>query len=189
MPWGVRTDGESLWAIRRNGWLELGFHPDYFRQALGRVGLVAEVHTSADLPWINVWDAKVGVFEAPRPPRSNVALTTQPAPQKENVMAAQNTPSRLGGGGVLILAKRVLAKSLDRTMPVLMRYPKLMTLARGLLKPFRRLRRTFISSRQRQTLRLLCRTVPSKAHSSWIPIIVFWYAIQTNMECGASAIC
>jgi protein-L-isoaspartate O-methyltransferase len=37
-PWGLRLDGESAWAIRQNGWLELGFQPDYFEQALRRYG-------------------------------------------------------------------------------------------------------------------------------------------------------
>ena len=74
VPWGLRTDGESLWQIRRNGWLELGFHPDYFRQALRQAGFIAEVHTSADLPWINVWDAKIGVFERDAGPRSDPAI-------------------------------------------------------------------------------------------------------------------
>jgi SAM-dependent methyltransferase len=38
LPWGVRLDGESLWAIRRYGWLELGFREDYFRALLARHG-------------------------------------------------------------------------------------------------------------------------------------------------------
>jgi 2-polyprenyl-3-methyl-5-hydroxy-6-metoxy-1,4-benzoquinol methylase len=29
-PWGLRYDGESLWAIVKNGWLELGFRLDFF---------------------------------------------------------------------------------------------------------------------------------------------------------------
>lgn len=57
MPWGVRTDGESLWAIRHHGWLELGFRDDWFREALERVGMEASVRISADLPAIRVWDA------------------------------------------------------------------------------------------------------------------------------------
>jgi 2-polyprenyl-3-methyl-5-hydroxy-6-metoxy-1,4-benzoquinol methylase len=60
VPWGVRTDGESLWAIRKNGWLELGFHDRYFRDALRRVGLKPTVLRSLDLPWINVWRATLG---------------------------------------------------------------------------------------------------------------------------------
>ncbi|MBO0711848.1 MAG: class I SAM-dependent methyltransferase [Acetobacteraceae bacterium] len=57
MPWGVRTDGESLWAIRHHGWLELGFRDDWFREALARAGMVTSVRASADLPGIKVWDA------------------------------------------------------------------------------------------------------------------------------------
>lgn len=37
-PWGVRLDGESLWAMRRYGWLELGFDRRYFLGLLEREG-------------------------------------------------------------------------------------------------------------------------------------------------------
>lgn len=38
IPWGLRMDGESIWAIRKNGWLELGFNERYFRSALEKFG-------------------------------------------------------------------------------------------------------------------------------------------------------
>jgi 2-polyprenyl-3-methyl-5-hydroxy-6-metoxy-1,4-benzoquinol methylase len=38
LPWGLRMDGQSLWAIRRQGWLELGFREDYFLGLLARHG-------------------------------------------------------------------------------------------------------------------------------------------------------
>jgi ubiquinone/menaquinone biosynthesis C-methylase UbiE len=38
VPWGLRLDGESVWAIRRNGWLELGFRSSYFRRLLLHAG-------------------------------------------------------------------------------------------------------------------------------------------------------
>ncbi|MGO9872684.1 MAG: class I SAM-dependent methyltransferase [Acidimicrobiia bacterium] len=41
-PWGLRMDGESLWAIRTQGWLELGFRRSYFLRALDRYGWRAE---------------------------------------------------------------------------------------------------------------------------------------------------
>jgi 2-polyprenyl-3-methyl-5-hydroxy-6-metoxy-1,4-benzoquinol methylase len=47
VPWGPRLDGESLWAIRRNGWLELGFRESYFLEALRRSGWSA---VKADCP-------------------------------------------------------------------------------------------------------------------------------------------
>ncbi len=46
VPWGVRTDGESLWAIRRNGWLELGFQESYFLRMLAHAGWVVTKHTT-----------------------------------------------------------------------------------------------------------------------------------------------
>lgn len=46
VPWGVRTDGESLWAIRRNGWLELGFQESYFLRMLARLGWVTVKHAT-----------------------------------------------------------------------------------------------------------------------------------------------
>jgi ubiquinone/menaquinone biosynthesis C-methylase UbiE len=47
LPWGPRLDGESLWAIRRNGWFELGFRRSYFVEALRRAGWSA---TDVDVP-------------------------------------------------------------------------------------------------------------------------------------------
>ena len=41
-PWCLRLDGESLWQIRRRGWLELGFQERYFIDTLGRFGWRAE---------------------------------------------------------------------------------------------------------------------------------------------------
>ncbi len=44
-PWGVRLDGESLWAMRRYGWLELGFDRTYFLRLLRREGFrVHRIH-------------------------------------------------------------------------------------------------------------------------------------------------
>jgi SAM-dependent methyltransferase len=56
-PWGVRLDGCSLWAIRKNGWLELGFNETYFREALRRTGWIATTVRSADVPWLTIWRA------------------------------------------------------------------------------------------------------------------------------------
>jgi len=32
VPWGVRLDGESLFVARKWGWMELGFHSDFFEE-------------------------------------------------------------------------------------------------------------------------------------------------------------
>ncbi len=51
VPWGLRLDGESLWAIRRNGWLELGFRRSYFDQTLNRYGWKTDFHNFRQSPW------------------------------------------------------------------------------------------------------------------------------------------
>lgn len=45
-PWGLRLDGESLWAIRQNGWLELGFTESYFIETAMRQGWSVTRHRS-----------------------------------------------------------------------------------------------------------------------------------------------
>lgn len=37
-PWCVRLDGQSLLVARQNGWMELGFHSDFFAELLSRTG-------------------------------------------------------------------------------------------------------------------------------------------------------
>ena len=56
-PWGLRLDGESLWAIRRNGWLELGFRRTYFVEALRRAGWKATLSSCPSTHWGQVWVA------------------------------------------------------------------------------------------------------------------------------------
>ncbi len=51
MPWGLRLDGESLWAIRRNGWLELGFSESYFIRAMMRRGWIISKHVLDACPF------------------------------------------------------------------------------------------------------------------------------------------
>lgn len=43
-PWGVRLDGQSLWAIRKHGWLELGFTESYFVRSLMQRDWVVTKH-------------------------------------------------------------------------------------------------------------------------------------------------
>ncbi len=44
IEWGVRHDGHSLWAIRRFGWMELGFSEDYFIRLTRRHRLALSRH-------------------------------------------------------------------------------------------------------------------------------------------------
>lgn len=39
-PWGIRSGGHALWAIRRFKWMELGFQEDYLLRALLREGFL-----------------------------------------------------------------------------------------------------------------------------------------------------
>lgn len=59
MPWGVRTDGEALWAMRQFGWLELGYQESYFLRMLGHLGWIANKHVT-DATYLGV------IFEARR---------------------------------------------------------------------------------------------------------------------------
>jgi len=58
IPWGLRRDGRSLWAIRRFGWWELGFRTDYFLDLLSRHGWAVQVPPPADSPWQRVFVAR-----------------------------------------------------------------------------------------------------------------------------------
>src|ERR1700689_2600053 len=51
IPWGLRMDGQSLWAIRKNGWLELGFNLKYFEDTMRKKGWWLERHVGHDSPW------------------------------------------------------------------------------------------------------------------------------------------
>jgi 2-polyprenyl-3-methyl-5-hydroxy-6-metoxy-1,4-benzoquinol methylase len=51
VPWGLRLDGESLWSIRRNGWLELGFHEGYFQDLMTEHGWRLSKHVCVETPW------------------------------------------------------------------------------------------------------------------------------------------
>ncbi len=49
-PWGLRHDGEAVWAITCNKWLELGFSEDFFRALIDRTGFkVEEIPDSSGL--------------------------------------------------------------------------------------------------------------------------------------------
>lgn len=54
-PWGPRLDGESMRAMRRWGWLELGFTEDYLRRLFADLGLSFDSQQCEEaLPWSKV---------------------------------------------------------------------------------------------------------------------------------------
>lgn len=69
VPWGVRLDGESLWAIRHHGWLELGFKEDYFIEALRRTGWHVTQHATENLI-TTIWEACSTIEEVPSVPNA-----------------------------------------------------------------------------------------------------------------------
>lgn len=58
IPWGVRVDGEALWAMRNFGWLELGFSEAHFESALARTGWTGQKHPYTDPSWATIWTAR-----------------------------------------------------------------------------------------------------------------------------------
>ncbi|HUV14277.1 MAG TPA: class I SAM-dependent methyltransferase [Acidobacteriota bacterium] len=50
-PWGPRLDGESIHAIRRHGWIEIGFTEHYFFNLLMRMGLSRKRLTLPEANW------------------------------------------------------------------------------------------------------------------------------------------
>ena len=42
LPWTLRMDGESLFVIRKHGWMELGFRSDFFSELLNETGWFGE---------------------------------------------------------------------------------------------------------------------------------------------------
>jgi SAM-dependent methyltransferase len=52
--WGPRLDGMAVWSMRKFGWLELGFMPSYFMQALARYGWQGQIVRSLDCPYNSV---------------------------------------------------------------------------------------------------------------------------------------
>lgn len=58
LPWGLRMDDESLWAISKNGWLELGYNQSYFETTMARFGWLTTFLKGSDGPWSSVILAK-----------------------------------------------------------------------------------------------------------------------------------
>ena len=77
LPWGMRMDGESLWAIRQNGWMELGFNNAYFEEALRRTGWIGSWRVSQDVGFANLWELEECIDDDIFLDASNAALHTQ----------------------------------------------------------------------------------------------------------------
>jgi 2-polyprenyl-3-methyl-5-hydroxy-6-metoxy-1,4-benzoquinol methylase len=73
-PWGLRMDGVSLWSIRCNGWLELGFRASYFSQLLRRTGWTYRRVPSVSMHGTDIWICRRAkpVSESDRPDRGEL---------------------------------------------------------------------------------------------------------------------
>jgi 2-polyprenyl-3-methyl-5-hydroxy-6-metoxy-1,4-benzoquinol methylase len=58
LPWGLRLDGQSVWAIRKNGWFELGFRNSYFQTLLQREGWKLHSVRAAQTPDVGTFVAR-----------------------------------------------------------------------------------------------------------------------------------
>jgi SAM-dependent methyltransferase len=65
-PWGPRLDGETLRAIRRFGWMELGFTETYLYELLSRNGLVWQKISSRETHWADLIIARRAGTAAPQ---------------------------------------------------------------------------------------------------------------------------
>jgi 2-polyprenyl-3-methyl-5-hydroxy-6-metoxy-1,4-benzoquinol methylase len=146
--WGLRTDGESLWAIRRHGWLELGFRPDYFDRALWQCGFSAVVHTSSDLPWIHLWEAKPTVSKAGKTASADQKRATRSTSQENSAIPVNYAADRLTLEKLRTSIRDMLTKARRRATSVLTRHPNLAALIRRLLS-ITRLRKVELSAGDR----------------------------------------
>ncbi|HEX3952476.1 MAG TPA: class I SAM-dependent methyltransferase [Stellaceae bacterium] len=101
-PWGLRLDGQSLWSIRKHGWLELGFTDRYFIEALARNGWFARRHPALNPPWLNVWEACSRNSVAFHYSAADPALQTQVGERVGDVIALRDTAQGTGMFGPYI---------------------------------------------------------------------------------------
>ncbi len=106
VPWGLRLDGESLWAVRRNGWLELGFQESYFLRTLQQLGWLTTKHVSPSTHLGTIFEARraggtyeLGTFRLPpdedrtwSPPTSETATAWRRSGRQSVITLEQGAP-------------------------------------------------------------------------------------------------
>jgi SAM-dependent methyltransferase len=97
MPWGPRLDGNSLWAIRKNGWLELGFREDYFLAVLRKTGWLGSKLACPGLPMSVVWRAQKLQAGRIHLPATDARVQTRIGVRRDGVI---DLASREGGSGI-----------------------------------------------------------------------------------------
>ena len=59
LPWTLRMDGESLFVIRKHGWMELGFRSDFFLELLNKTGWHGECIEEGFWEATNLYEDKI----------------------------------------------------------------------------------------------------------------------------------
>ncbi|MBD5416129.1 MAG: class I SAM-dependent methyltransferase [Desulfovibrio sp.] len=77
-PWGIRNDSETLWAVRKHGWMELGFDEDFLLELFYDKGFFARVAPSNLAP-IYIFSHR----ENGLPPDAQLPSKMQPTPNTE----------------------------------------------------------------------------------------------------------
>ena len=91
-PWGIRLDGQSLWSIRKHGWLEMGFEDGYFAEVLRQNGWFARKHIALDPGWLNVWEARRRDTAMFRFTADSPALGTEVGRRVDGIIALRDAP-------------------------------------------------------------------------------------------------
>ncbi|MGE5269145.1 MAG: class I SAM-dependent methyltransferase [Thiohalocapsa sp.] len=115
-PWGLRLDGQSLWSIRKHGWLELGFNDRYFRSALAHTGWFARRHRAGVPGWLNVWEARRREEIVFRFAGDDPALRSQVGARQGGAIVLRRAPAgtALFGPYAALPAERYVARILFR---------------------------------------------------------------------------
>jgi SAM-dependent methyltransferase len=92
-PWGLRLDGQSLWSIRKHGWLELGFSDRYFAEALARSGWFGSRQVAGVPSWLNVWEARLRQNTVFRYRADHPGLQTQVGERIEDCIVLRDAPT------------------------------------------------------------------------------------------------
>lgn len=102
-PWGIRFDGQALWAVRQHHWMELGFDEDYLVELLVRNGFIVQHFDEPSLgPFGNLYRCQLGdtnvKLGGSRLPRADAQTWTEGSPEDDGrLWASENSTVSLDG--------------------------------------------------------------------------------------------
>ena len=77
LPWTLRMDGESLFVIRKHGWMELGFRSDFFSELLNKTGWNGECIEEGFWEATSLYEDKIFYASALLPTSKNSNLLNE----------------------------------------------------------------------------------------------------------------